>query len=196
MDYTKAISMLVTRRSSSGQTRYPNNTHSRYAVTFARSCALCRVEWKKNLSVIISYQLKKSIVKTKISITRGWAEFVSMSGYRGWYGLKNPSFLSFLVSVDRNIIGPTASNTWKKISKPPMAILERVNNCVMLYLHHKVYNIYYMHQLHNQSVASLFNYFLIYALIWFCNKSVQSQIIGYRLFIASWLQQIWFPLWN
>jgi len=45
MDHTKAISMLVTRRSSSGQTRYPNNTHSRYAVTFARSCALCIVEW-------------------------------------------------------------------------------------------------------------------------------------------------------
>lgn len=35
-----------------------------------------------------------------------------MSGYRGWYGLKNPSFLSFLVSVDRKIIGPTASKTW------------------------------------------------------------------------------------
>jgi hypothetical protein len=44
MDHTKAISMLVTRRSSSGQTRYPNNTHSRYAVTFARSCALCIIE--------------------------------------------------------------------------------------------------------------------------------------------------------
>lgn len=46
--------------------------------------------------------------------TIGCAEFVRMSGYRGWYGLKNPSFRSFLVSVDRKMIGPTASNTWKK----------------------------------------------------------------------------------
>lgn len=141
MNYTKAISMLVTRRSSSGQTRYPNNTHSRYAVTFARSCALCRVEWEKNLSVIISYQFKKSIsiwLKTKINITSGWAEFVSMSGSRGWYGLKNPSFLSSLVSVDRNIIGPTASNTWKKISKPQWQYLRKW----IIVLLYKLYYIY------------------------------------------------------
>jgi len=30
--HTRAISMLVTRRSSSGQTRYPRSTHSRYEV--------------------------------------------------------------------------------------------------------------------------------------------------------------------
>jgi len=61
-------------------------------------------------------------LKTKINITSGWAEFVSMSGNRGWYGLINPSFLSFFVSVDRNIIGPTASNTWKNISRPLMTL--------------------------------------------------------------------------
>lgn len=53
----------------------------------------------------------KSLKATACTI--GWAELVRMSGYRGWYGLKNPSFLSFLVSVDRKIMGPTASSTWK-----------------------------------------------------------------------------------
>lgn len=43
----------------------------------------------------------------------GCAELVSMSGYRGWNGLRKPSFRSFLVSVDKNIIGPTASKTCK-----------------------------------------------------------------------------------
>jgi hypothetical protein len=37
---TIATSMLVTRSSSSGQTRYPRRTHSRYDVTLARSWAL------------------------------------------------------------------------------------------------------------------------------------------------------------
>jgi len=37
-----------------------------------------------------------------------------MSGYRGWKGLKKPSFLSFLVSADKKITGPTASKTWKR----------------------------------------------------------------------------------